>query len=118
MTERPYLSAHRCHLSLASCPSSHPPAGLSVCRLLGLRGGIVSNHAEAELLYSSFFSKAGSISKVKALNVVLEVVLHDVVSWDCFSFSEMFWIVNSVGLGDKALEKGVLDSVLCLFLSL
>lgn len=39
----------------------------------------------------------------------MAVVLDDVISGDCFSFTEIFGIVNSVGLGGEALEDGALD---------
>ncbi|GLD69127.1 serine palmitoyltransferase small subunit A [Lates japonicus] len=42
------------------------------------------------------FSKANSISKVKALSIVLEAKSDDVIPWDCFSFAR---------LGGKAVEE-------------
>lgn len=59
--------------SFLSVHATHPPGG-----------GDVSNRAEAGNS-SSFSSKAGSVSKVKGLNVV-DVMVDDIMPPDCFSF--------------------------------
>lgn len=56
--------------------------------------GIVPGHVEAELLSS--FPKL-----IQYQRSTLEVMLDEVISCDCFSFTEIFRIVNNVGLGGE-----------------
>lgn len=97
------------HLSLASCPSVHLPHRAACAPSPGLEVGIVPDHVEAELLSS--FPKL-----IQYQRSTLEVMLDEVISCDCFSFTEIFKIVNNVGLwGEK---KVCLISSHMLFLSL